>query len=374
MEANPAVSSRSLLRLVLLVPPLAVLLVTEARAVPRYSARYEQKCALCHTNPTGGGQRNLYASQYLVPEEMAWTKAQPEVLDGIDPEITKSILIGTDFRMIHTASDDDARARNFFQMQGDVYLDFQMDEQLSLYYDQGITTSYELFGLWQGLPLTGYVKAGRFVPAYGWRYDDHTMFVREDLGFFPPANSDVGIEFGISPGRSDIQFAVVNGNRGATFDNDQKLATVFSGVYRGHVSQIGWAAGLAGYWRDGETGNFGTAGTFGYLTWRQFAWVAELDWFREHPQGEGHTTGLVASNELSFLARRGLELLATYDFYDPDWNSQTGVATRWGGGVSALPRPFLAVQALYRTTSFENGVELSDRDFWETVLQLHLLY
>jgi hypothetical protein len=259
-------------------------------------------------------------------------------------------------------------------MQGDIYINFQMDEQLSLYYDQGITTSYELFGMWQGLPLTGYVKAGRFVPSYGWRFDDHTMFVREDLGFFPPANSYVGIELGISPGRSDVQLAVLNGNRGATFDNDQKLAAAFSGVYRGDVGPLGWALGLAGYWRDGDTESFGSAGAFGYLTWRELSWLAEVDWFKEDPDVGGHTTGLVMSNELSFLARRGLEFLATYDFYDPDWNSQAGASTRWGAGVSTMPRSFLAVQALYRTTSFENGADLSGVDFWETVLQFHLFY
>lgn len=373
MNTNAFVPLRNVVRPAL-VALSALFCAAEAVAVPRYSARYEQKCALCHTNPSGGGQRTLYASQYLVPEEIAWSKPKPEVLEGINPEIAKNIIIGTDFRMIHTASDDDASGRNFFQMQGDIYLNFQMDEQLSLYYDRGITTSYELFGLWQGLPLAGYVKAGRFVPSYGWRFDDHTMFVRDDLGFMPPANSDVGVEFGLAPGRSDIQLAVVNGNRGATFDNDQKLAAVFSGAYRGNIAGIGWAAGLAGYWRDGAAATYGTGGAFGYLTWRRLAWLAQLDWFREDPKDSGHTTGLVTSNELSFLVRQGLELLATYDFYDPDWNTKTGAATRWGGGVSALPRPFLAVQAMYRVSSYEDGPVLAGEDSWETVLQLHLLY
>ncbi len=360
--------------IVCLMAVVTMLPAVTALAVPRYSARYEQKCALCHTNPSGGGQRTLYASQYLVPEEMAWSKPKPDILEGIDPEIARNLIIGTDFRLIHSGSDDDTRSRNFFQMQGDVYLNFQMDENLSLYYDHGITTSYELFGLWQGLPLTGYVKAGRFVPAYGWRFDDHTMYVRDNLGFLPPANSDVGLEFGVSPGRADVQLAVVNGNRGSTFDSDQRLATVLSGVYRGRVGPVGWAAGLAGYWRDGDAENFGTAGTFGYLTWRRLVWMAELDWFLEDPEGKGHTTGLVTSHELSLLARQGLELLATYDFFDADWNNETGAVNRWGGGVSALPRPFLAVQALFRATAYDDGVALPGTDFWETVLQIHLIY
>jgi hypothetical protein len=345
-----------------------------SNAVPRYSARYGQKCALCHVNPTGGGLRTLYASQFLVPQEIAWSTPEESVLDGIDPEIAKNILIGTDFRMIHTQSDDDAVGRGFFQMQGDIYLNFQMDDQLSVYFDKGISSTYELFGMWQGLPLTGYVKAGRFVPSYGWRFDDHTMAVRENLGFMPPGNSDVGVEFGLSPARLDAQVAVVNGNRGSTFDDDQRIAVVLNAIYRGDIAAVGWAAGLSGYWHDAEAGNDGAAGFYGYLTWRRLTWLAELDWFRQDPADAGHTTGLVTSHEFSLLARQGLEVLATYDFRDPDWNFQTGSSSRYGGGVSVMPRPFLVAQALLRATRYTRGADVNEDDYWETVLQLHLLY
>ncbi len=49
----------------------ALLAGTPALALPRYAATYGQSCVLCHENPTGGGLRNLYATQYLIPEEIA---------------------------------------------------------------------------------------------------------------------------------------------------------------------------------------------------------------------------------------------------------------------------------------------------------------
>jgi hypothetical protein len=351
-------------------------MATVASGIPRYSARYEQKCALCHTNPTGGGLRTLYASQYLVPEEIAWSKPEKSVLEGIDPEIAKRILIGTDFRTIYTYANDDppGSVKDFFQMQGDIYLNFQMDDQLSLYYDHGISSSYELFGMWQGLPLTGYAKLGRFVPSYGWKFDDHTMFVRSDLGFFPPGNSDVGVEFGISPRRFDVQFAVVNGNRGSTSDDNRKLATVLNAMYRGHTGPFGWSAGVAGYWQDGDEANYGTGGTFGYLTWRRFTWLGQVDWTLDDPQGEGHTTGFVTSSEVSYLLRQGLEVLATYDLLDPDYNLKTGATTRVGGGVFVMPRPFVTLEALVRSTMIDPGIDVTGSDYWETVVQFHLLY
>ena len=359
-----------------LIAAIAIVVLTPAlaHAIPRYSARYQQKCALCHMNPSGGGMRNLYASQYLVPEEIAWAKPKNDVLSKIDPEITKGVTIGTDFRLFHRYSNDNQPPTNFFQMQGDIYLAFQMDDNLSLYYDQGMSSKYELFGMWQGLPLTGYVKAGRFVPSYGWRFDDHTMFVREDLGFFPPANSDVGIEFGISPGRSDIQLAVLNGNRGSTYDNDKKLAACLSGVYRFHLADVGVALGGAGYWQDGDASNYGTGGFFGSLTWWRLVWLGELDYTLEERSGDDHTTGLVTSHEVSYLCRQGLELLATYDFFDGNYSVKSGAMSRWGGGVSVMPRPSLVLEALYRKTIYDDGAEFAGDDSWETLLQFHLLY
>jgi hypothetical protein len=88
----------------------------------------------------------------------------------------------------------------------------------------------------------------------------------------------------------------------------------------------------------------------------------------------GHTTGVVTSNELSYLLRKGLELRATYDFLDPDWNLESGAQSRAGGGIFVMPKPFVTVEALFRSTMFDSGVALSGEDYWETVLQLHLLY
>src|SRR5262245_32728836 len=58
-----------LVRSLALVSTIAALLCAaiDANAIPRYTARVRQNCTLCHANPTGGGMRSLYASQFLVP-------------------------------------------------------------------------------------------------------------------------------------------------------------------------------------------------------------------------------------------------------------------------------------------------------------------
>jgi hypothetical protein len=351
---------------------LLVLVVSGADAVPRYSARYEQKCALCHVNPSGGGLRSAYATQKLVPEEIAWRRAKLPALEDIDPMIGKHIMIGTDFREFYVGADVPGRP-NFFQMQADLYFAFQLEPSVTLYYDRGQSASYELFGLDYLLPVL-YVKAGRFVPSYGWKFDDHTMYVREELGFQPPANSDVGLEAGFSKGPFDAQVGLVNGNRGFVLDSDDELAGVLNADVRHRLGPVGLGLGVSGYHQPGPVLDYDTRGLYGYLIWKRLTWLGEADLFRRKPAGGAAVEGMVASHEVTYLLRQGLDLKATYDFFDPDRDQGAGAKSRWGGGVYVMPRPYMTLEALLRRTLYDNGVDYSGQDFTETALQLHLLY
>jgi len=349
----------------------------QARALPRYSARYEQNCALCHVNPTGGGMRSAYASKELVPKEFAWSPATPAMLAEIDPAIGKHIAIGTDFRLIYLAADPGAglaAQQGFFQMQGDVYLSFQLDPRFTLYYDRGLSNTYEVFGMAHILPWSGYLKAGRFVPSYGWRFDDHTMFVRSELGFFPPTNSDVGLEVGFAPKHFDLQLGLVNGNRGSTQDSDRRLATALNALYRFHPGPLAAALGLSGYSHPGIAEDLNTGGIYGYLMGWNVTWLGQVDLARREPVVGPAVTGLVTSHELSVAVHQGLEIKGTYDFFDPDRDLESGARSRWGGGVAVMPLSFLALEALVRSTHVEPGPALPGKDFYDGVFQIHFLY
>src|SRR5262249_13964047 len=160
-----------------------------------------------------------------------------------------------------------------------------------------------------------YLKAGRFVPSYGWKFDDHTMFVRSELGFQPPLNSDVGLEAGYSRKGFDLQAAAVNGNRGAIQDNDKQVAGVVNLTTRAHVGPFGVAVGGSGYHQPEGSGRFGSVGAHASLGFHQLTWLGQADLIhREDSTGEVQD-GVVSSQELSWLPHRGLDFLATYDFY-----------------------------------------------------------
>jgi len=355
----------------------ALLPALQARALPRYSARYEQNCMLCHVNPTGGGMRSAYAVQQLIPKEFAMSPATPEALKNIDPKLGKNLSIGTDFRelfLVETENAALAPPQGFFPMQGDVYLLFQLDPKFLLYYDRGFSNTYEAFGLAHVLPWDGYVKAGRFVVPYGWKFDDHTMFVRDDEGFAPPANSDAGIEVGLSPEPVDVQLALVNGNRGSTLDNDRRLAASGNVSARFHGGPVAGLLGVTGYVHPGLVEDVNSAGVFGYLSAYNVTWVAQGDVVSHDSDNTAPLTGLVSSQELSVLVRRGIELKATYDFYDPDRHVRSGSKDRWGAGFDLMPRSFLVAEAMYRHTRVHSGPALPVGDYDEVLFQLHLLY
>src|SRR5262249_14736803 len=145
------------------------------------------------------------------------------------------------------------------------------------------------------LPWDGYIKAGRFVPSYGWKFDDHTMYVRSEQNLFPPAFSDVGVEAGIAPwrGRLNLQVGLVNGNRGSTQDNDRNLAGVLNSDLRFHVGPIVADAGVEGYTQPGPTQDLYSGGVHGYLYIWNVTWLGEADLKQTDASGGPVVTGFV---------------------------------------------------------------------------------
>lgn len=368
---QPALRCRTLIPAAfLLAAPLAA---GPAAATPRYSARYQQNCNLCHQNPTGGGMRGGYATQYLVPRELAMIQVPDDDLGKLNGQLTPSISVGTDVRTLHLYSGEKAHRNNFFQMQGDLYVNFQPDERFSIYLDRGWNQSLEYFGLGYLLPFNGYVKVGRFTPAFGWKFDDHTLFVRDLLGFAPPSQTDVGVEIGVYPRTFALIASVLNGSPGLTIDSDSKQAATARAVYRANLAGIGLAAGGSFLYNEtpGEVTRMG--GPFWYLSAGRLTWLGEIDW-RRRDRKPADRTELVTSQEASFELTRGLFARATYSFQDPDVDRKSGSRTRLGFGVDALVYPFLGVQATVVHDRTEGGPATPVDEYDQSQMMIHFLF
>jgi hypothetical protein len=364
------------------------LVVANAYTIPRYSARYGQDCNLCHMNPAGGGQRATYATQYIVPKEMAWLGLSDSTLASIDPQLSKAVTIGADARTLFLWSDlgpnatlDTRPFEDFFQMQGNLYLGLQLTDKFSLYFDKGIgqsSTTPEIYGLGYILPATGWVKVGRFVPDFGWRTPDHTAFVRQYMGFIPPGHTDVGIEAGVNPGNLVLTASVLNGNLGSTNDNDDRTEWTGRALYRVYAGHFGAGLGGSVLWNRQFDQEQTAGGPFGYFQLKPFTWTWEADVSNHQviPDTLEAVKSFFTSHELAVQLRQGLDLKGTLDIYDPNVDTDTGKRVRYGFGAESMLYPFVRLEAmayLYRNLD-ESGVTYPETEYSQFVGQVHFFY
>jgi hypothetical protein len=363
------------------------LVVANAYTIPRYSARYEQDCNLCHVSPTGGGQRATYATQYIVPKEMSWLKLSDSTMAAIEPQLSKSVTIGADVRTFFFRDDlgptdvvQTLPFQDFVEMQGNLYFTMQLTDRFSLSFDKGIgptSSTLELYGLGYILPATGWVKVGRFTPDFGWRTPDHTAFTRQYMGFIPPFQTDVGVELGINPGNLMLTGSVLNGNLGSTSDTDDRLELVGRAQYRAHVGQLGFAIGGSGLWNRQFDREQTAGGPFGYIQFKPLTWIWEADVSKSKDLASlTDSTSFFTSHELTAQLRRGLDLKGTIDIYDPNTDGNTGKRIRYGFGAESMLYPFVRLEAmayLYRNLD-ESGISYPESEYSQFVGQLHFFY
>lgn len=163
-------------------------------ALPKFSLLTGNRCSNCHVSVAGGGQRNdlgwySYSDVSLIPREGSF-------LSGLYAGDTSNsffggkLMLGLDMRAQTTRSPYSPDAlRKTFPMQGTLYIDFKpvkeltFDAQLNFF---GLSASAKRVAYpgqkvwaasvsWQ--PHVDYpsIRVGQFRPAYGMRYDDHTM-------------------------------------------------------------------------------------------------------------------------------------------------------------------------------------------------------
>lgn len=358
---------------------LALALPLVAQATPRMAASYAQDCGLCHVNPSGGGLRNTYASQYILPSEMSLRPLPAHEREKWpSPRITDQITIGVDMRTLYfaefakdetpsSAADAGRLAaghsheshgpaidqNSFFQMQGDVYLAFEPDPGFLIYLDKGLYSGFEAFLLARVLPLHGYLKAGQFVPDIGWRWDDHRRLTRQALSqdYDRGRVTDVGLEAAISPGAFTVTAGVFNGSLNPTFDDNSQKMVVGRALYRTRLGKVHAAIGGSARHNHGtlarETVWGGQAqAAFG----SRFAYIADAFATRTtvFSSGLGAIYGWVTSQELDFQVRRGLDLYFGYDFHDPDTDRESGAHTLISLGMRVYPRHYFQVQPILR--------------------------
>jgi len=337
-----------------------------ATALPRYSAQYGQRCALCHVAPTGGGLRTTYASMALIPEELAALQPSPENLAAVRPDLSEAVTIGVDLRNLIYQAEGGRGSQ--LDMQADLHVGVQMDPRFAAYVTTGKGGAREYAGLAYVLPGGGYLKAGRFTPDFGWRWADHTLATREYLldengSRSPAALTEAGVELGLHEQWWEATGSLLQGGA----QNGESYAGRLA--LRRSAGAVNLALGAAILRRELPAGHARAWGGFGYVAVGPAAWVFEVD-----ETGNDRRRGLLIAQELTYRVARGIHARGTYSFQDPDHRQETGTRNRWGVGVDSLISPFFGAQLMANYYHFRRGELVDETDYWQGELVLHFLY
>jgi hypothetical protein len=347
----------------LLTMTLLLLIATSGWALPRYSARYGQACILCHENLSGGGIRTAYASQFLVPQELA---ASIPSGSPLDLEIAPGVHLGGDLRTLVSRSNQDRTV--LVTMQTDLYVGAQLDDRTSVVFEQTRSGVGEAYGTARILPVNGYLRAGRFEPAYGWRFADHQLLVRRHLlapdGAHDPGRliSD-GVELGFRPGSFVVQASVLPS------DGEHGESHAVRAVGRASIGPVNLALGGSSL-RHQSAGRLSrTSGLFGYVATSRWSWLWQVDESRI-----GDERGLLMTHEATVTVLQGVDLRGTYSHQDPDQEYTTGARERWSLGIDSLVTPNLGLVSQLVREKIDPGPRVEGPHQWSAEMVFHILF
>ncbi|MBI4822531.1 MAG: hypothetical protein HY791_40095 [Deltaproteobacteria bacterium] len=387
-------------------------------------------CGTCHVNPSGGGMRGGSGRYYgreevplfgsrpseWVAESVLTSSAGPASGPSSGPttfEAARSgahipghraryaglepfpiVQLGADLRLMGYFPEGGTNA--FFPMQTDLHLAVrpynpeQLNEgrvtvlatlgfegrranEFSGFADRFFVKEY--WALAHDLPYQLYGKLGRFLPAYGWRLDDHTPFIRQGQGFDNEAQV-TGLEVGLNPNYLFGHLSIFNPalEWDKPIESDRGIGVAASGGYRELLWQLGGQfmaqarKDATELWAGAHWGlNFHEA-THDWkgLELAPVIYLGELDVQTRTPEGGDAVTALSAFHEVDVEAHRGINLKLRYDWRDANLSNLDDHRHRLTFGFEIHPYTFVEVIAQYRL-----NLEPGSRDDNEGILQVH---
>ena len=331
-----------------MAPVLLVMLLFsgQATAEPYLAVQKGLKCGTCHVSPSGGGMRKPYGNLYAQTELAERTLDLGKLWTG---ELGRFLAVGGDLRAswqeLDVPGQPPASESGLDELLAYVeirpfprYLQFYVDARLRPD-DPLVREQYARItlpgGRWS-------LRAGEFFLPFGLRLQDDEAFIRQTSGinFNTP---DTGWEIGYEGGAISAQLAVTRGTAGGPeIDSGKQYSLRVS-----HVKPT-WRAGASLNLNDARLGDRQMQGIFAGLRTGPVAWLAEVDYIIDDGFSTGRRRSWATLLEANYGYRRGHNLKATYEWYDPDQeiseNEQIRISLVW----EYSPMQFVQARAGYR--------------------------
>jgi hypothetical protein len=342
-----------------------LLAAAPAAAEPYLALRTGLKCSACHTNLTGGGNRNAFGGIF------AQTQLPMKPGAVVSRNITDFLQIGWDLRMegsgtFKTSNPQTTMGLDVAQLYAAAEL---LESRLVFYIDQTVgpdrAIAREAFGMVKRLPGEGYVKAGKFLLPYGLRLQDDAEYIRERTGFsyFTP---DQGVEVGAEPGPLAFSVALTNGTAG-TVENDNGKQVTSRAAFVSRRFRVGASGSI----NDAAQNTREAVGGFGGIGLGPLVLLGELDYVRDKPAQGDTVRQLIAYGEADWLVTRGLNAKVTYGWLDPNMDIDENERIRARFGLEFFPTPFLRFAGFY---TLLDDIPQATRDLDRWSVEAHVLF
>lgn len=360
--------------------------VADAGAEPKFLSKQYTRCTTCHVSPTGGGLLSAYGRS-LSHRELSTTGApMPSHGDSADPapgeesflwgatgESLGALQLGVALRPSYLRYEfrGTSTDRNLL-MSADVLAAYKVKDWL--FYGQ---VGRELdadgeFGIDSSEYWVGYqpeegmgLRAGRFLPAYGIRFADHTSYNRSFLGL-AQYDQIYGVEVSHSRGRYLTQVAVGPGRAESVVDDDGRASFTATGRVQVDLTSRASVAASGLYRAESDIApRIGSAGVaLGYAPGSRLTTWTQVD--GQFVEGVSSASYVIV-NETSLEVYRGIWLTVS-----PQARVGGGAAVpdllRFGVGTVILPRTHFNVNVSY----YRDRNRTSDVTTQIFLAQLHL--
>ena len=240
----------------------------------------------------------------------------------------------------------------------------------------------EAFVMVHEIPFQAYAKAGRFVPSFGLRLDDHTSHIRRgfELDGALPESRVSGLEIGAMPNYPFVNLSWFrmtarqhSPNRWDIADGDDGWGTAVNAGWR----DLSWSVGASALFRRRDVsdgGDTSSYGIYGVLNpWRNrkqlpLTYQAEYDFGNlQRPSGR-RTQQAAFYQELNWVAYNGVVVLLAHDWADPDGEIVDDEDHRLQLGLQVTPVAGVTIDGRFRALMPASG-KFADSDLF---IQVHL--
>ena len=346
----------------------AAVLPNAASAEPYLAVESGLKCSNCHTNPSGGGKRNLFGTLYARNQISAHAI---DLVEGRAPwtgEVSSRwFATGGDFRGGYTSVETPGfpKESETDVSRTTVYAEVRLvPNLLKLYADQKIApdSSENREAYLMLTPKQGKftLKAGQMFLPFGLRLEDDNAFVRQTTGinFLTP---DDGVELGLELAKWSAQVAVIEGDAGS---NDQVSASAVYVLPR-------WRLGASVNTSEDAFGDREMQSIFGGLKTGPISWLAEVSFVKdESPSGDNDQYATLL--EGNWRLRKGHNLNGTYEFLEPDSDRDEDQQERYSFVWEYSPIQFVQSRIGVRRYNGIPNIATSNRD--EVFAELHVYF